>query len=66
MRCGYEWVVARPGWMHKADGTCERDGSPKGGPEWGPRKYRYAFASHRAAARVANKCGQHARIVEEA
>ena len=62
MRHGYKWVVALPGYYRTSDGTMKRD-NPKSGPEWGKRDYAMLFKSHRAAARVCNKCSS-ARIIE--
>jgi hypothetical protein len=54
---GIASVVAPPGYTRReSDGTLYRDGSLNGGPEWGKRQYAHRFRSHRAAARVANKC----------
>lgn len=51
------YVVAPPGYTRReADGVLYRDGSVKGGPEWGRREHAHQFRSHRAAARVANRC----------
>jgi hypothetical protein len=52
------YVVAPPGYARReADGKLYRDGSSlNGGPEWGNREHAHLFKSHRAAARVANKC----------
>ena len=56
-RDGNACVVAPPGYTRReSDGTLYRDGSLRGGPEWGKREHAYRFRSHRAAARVANKC----------
>jgi hypothetical protein len=54
---GPMYVIAPPGWTRSSQtGTLYRDGSLQGGPEWGDREHAHLFRSHRAAARVANKC----------
>lgn len=55
---GPAYVIAPPGYARReADGKLYRDGSSvNGGPEWGNREHAHLFKSHRAAARVANKC----------
>ena len=56
-RDGPAYIVAPPGYTRReSDGTLYRDGSLDGGPEWGKREHAHRFPSHRAAARVANKC----------
>ena len=55
---GVTWYVcAPPGFYLGSDGKLHSDGCVKGGPEWTtePSK-RMVFKSHRAAARVRNKC----------
>ena len=58
------WVVAPPGYCKKADGSLGRDGYFSGGPEWGDRSKAHEFKSHRAAARVANRCNDKCVIRE--
>ena len=52
------YVVAPPGYCRRVtDGKLMRDGSSRqGGPEWGRREHAHLFRSHRAAARIANRC----------
>ena len=59
------YVVARPGYMRCKDGTYARDGSFNGGPEWSTNPaHAFKFATHRAAARVRNRCSSYTKIIE--
>lgn len=50
------YIVAPPGYTRReTDGTLYRD-AYAASPEIGPRANAHRFRSHRAAARVANKC----------
>ena len=51
------YMSAPPGFARASDGRIVRDGMKDSGPEWTvQRSDAYIFKSHRAAARVANKC----------
>lgn len=58
------YVCAPPGYYRQmATGKMIRDGCFKGGPEWSEKRNNaFVFPSHRAAARVRNKCGDNAQI----
>lgn len=50
------YIVAPPGYTRReTDGTLYRD-AYAASPEIGPRANAHRFATHRAAARVANRC----------
>jgi len=62
----YGTVVAPPGYYYSTkQGKIVRDkgASLRGGPEWGSRDHAYRFRSHRAAARVASRCGNTAKVI---
>jgi len=60
------YISAPPGYAARHDGTIYRDGTDpcKSGPEWNQdRNMAYEFATHRAAARVANICHKAAIVL---
>lgn len=60
---GMQYVTAPPGWRRTPDGVVPDRAFPKGGAEWTDKpELAYEFISHRAAARVANKCGPNVEI----